>query len=175
MVYTLQYVKLAISIIKYVPQAYLNYQRKATTGWSIHNILLDISGGGLSLAQLVLDSSLQSMLSFSPAELSFSPAELCWAGLTVWKDDWSGLTGNPVKFFLSQIAILFDVVFIVQHYVLYRHRPEELESVVEAGYGSVGSASGKRSTGKMYGTGAGEGSDEERRGLLSSSLRGVEA
>lgn len=58
-VYTLQYVKLAISFVKYVPQAWLNYQRKATTGWSIENILLDCAGGFLSLGQLVLDSSLQ--------------------------------------------------------------------------------------------------------------------
>merc|ERR1711976_581909 len=34
-----------ISLIKYIPQAYQNYKRKSTTGWSIHNILLDISGG----------------------------------------------------------------------------------------------------------------------------------
>ncbi|RPB10248.1 PQ-loop-domain-containing protein, partial [Morchella conica CCBAS932] len=93
-VYTLQYVKLLISIVKYIPQAYLNYRRKATTGWSIHNILLDISGGALSLGQLVLDSSLQS--------------------------DWSGLTGNPIKFFLGQITIIFDILFIIQHYILYR-------------------------------------------------------
>ncbi|KAI5801184.1 lysosomal cystine transporter [Geopyxis carbonaria] len=95
-VYTLQFVKLFISVVKYTPQAYLNYQRKSTIGWSIENILLDFSGGVLSLGQLIIDSSLQS--------------------------DWSGLTGNPVKFFLSQIAIMFDIVFILQHHVLYRRR-----------------------------------------------------
>ncbi|KAF8539539.1 PQ loop repeat-domain-containing protein [Trichophaea hybrida] len=98
-VYILAYIKLLISIIKYLPQAFLNYQRKSTIGWSIHNILLDISGGILSLAQLILDSSLQS--------------------------DWSGLTGNPIKFFLSQIAIGFDLVFMFQHYILYRGRESD--------------------------------------------------
>lgn len=82
------------SCVKYVPQAYLNYKRQSTVGWSIENILLDISGGVLSLAQLVVDASLQ--------------------------NDWSGLIGNPVKFFLAQIAIVFDILFIFQHYVLYR-------------------------------------------------------
>lgn len=50
----LSYVKLAVTVIKYTPQAYMNYQRKATTGWSIHNILLDFTGGILSLTQMIL-------------------------------------------------------------------------------------------------------------------------
>lgn len=33
--------------------------------------------------------------------------------------DWSGLTGNPVKFGLSNISIAFDVIFILQHFVFY--------------------------------------------------------
>ncbi|PWW77105.1 hypothetical protein C7212DRAFT_278433 [Tuber magnatum] len=117
--YTLQFVKLFVSIVKYVPQAWLNYKREATTGWSIHNILLDISGGVLSLAQLVLDSSLQ--------------------------NDWSGLTGNPLKLFLSQISIFFDIIFIIQHYVLYRSSSEPStysplfpEGEAEIGYGTLG-------------------------------------
>lgn len=57
-------------------------------------MLFDLAGGVLSLAQLVLDSSLQS--------------------------DWSGITGNPVKLLLSNVTIFFDLIFIVQHYILYR-------------------------------------------------------
>lgn len=37
-----------------------------------------------------------------------------------FQGDWSGITGNPAKFGLSNISLFFDVVFIVQHYVLYR-------------------------------------------------------
>jgi len=33
--------------------------------------------------------------------------------------DWSGLTGNPVKFGLANISLAFDIMFIVQHYALY--------------------------------------------------------
>ncbi|KAA8643552.1 putative L-cystine transporter [Aspergillus tanneri] len=92
-IYTLSYVKLIITIVKYVPQAWVNYKRKSTDGWSIVQILLDLFGGVLSLVQLVLDSSFQ--------------------------NDWSGITGNPVKFLLSNVTILFDLVFVVQHYILY--------------------------------------------------------
>ena len=80
--------------MKYIPQAWANYQRKSTAGWSIDQILLDLIGGILSIAQLVIDSSLQS--------------------------DWSGLTGNPVKLGLGNVSILFDILFMVQHYVLYK-------------------------------------------------------
>merc|ERR1712137_1275278 len=32
-----------ITLIKYCPQAYMNYRRKSTVGWSIGNILLDFT------------------------------------------------------------------------------------------------------------------------------------
>lgn len=62
-------------------------------GWNINQILLDLAGGVLSILQLVMDSSLQS--------------------------DWSGITGNPVKLFLGNISIISDLIFIIQHYILY--------------------------------------------------------
>lgn len=40
LLYYLSYLKLVISFWKFVPQAWLNYKRKSTIGWSIHNILL---------------------------------------------------------------------------------------------------------------------------------------
>ena len=64
-------------------------------------MMLDFAGGWLSMAQLILDASLQ--------------------------DDWSGITGNPVKFGLGNITIVFDIVFFVQHYVLYRHPAKSVE------------------------------------------------
>ncbi|KAB8253835.1 PQ loop repeat-domain-containing protein [Aspergillus pseudonomiae] len=93
-VYGLSYVKLLVTITKYVPQAWVNYKRKSTHGWHIGQILLDLAGGILSLIQLFLDSS--------------------------FLDDWSGITGNPIKFLLSNVSILFDILFMVQHYILYR-------------------------------------------------------
>lgn len=78
-------------MIKYIPQAYVNYKRKSTVGWSISQILLDFAGGIMSILQLVIDASLQT--------------------------DWSGISGNPVKFGLGNISILFDMIFMTQHYV----------------------------------------------------------
>ncbi|POS79479.1 lysosomal cystine transporter [Diaporthe helianthi] len=93
-VYAVGYVKLWITLIKYTPQVVANFRNKSTAGWSIRQILLDFSGGVLSIAQLVIDSSLQG--------------------------DWSGVTGNPVKFALGNVSMLYDLVFFAQHYVLYR-------------------------------------------------------
>ncbi|RKO88007.1 PQ loop repeat-domain-containing protein [Blyttiomyces helicus] len=93
-IYYLSYVKMAVTLIKYTPQAYLNYQLKSTAGWSIGNIALDLTGGLLSDLQLLIDAYLTG--------------------------DWSSVTGNPVKFSLGVISIIFDLLFITQHYVLYR-------------------------------------------------------
>lgn len=95
-----------MTVVKYCPQVWINYKRKSTVGFSIGGILLDFSGGVLSNLQLVIDSSLQA--------------------------DWSGITGNPVKFGLANVSIIFDVIFFVQHYILYRHAREVEESDEES-------------------------------------------
>ena len=112
-VYALGYVKLVVTVVKYIPQAWANYKRQSTIGWSINQILMDLLGGILSIAQLLIDSSLQS--------------------------DWSGITGNSVKLGLGNVSIIFDVMFMVQHYFLYRSKDRAEE----------------------------DGTDVERRGLLS--------
>ena len=43
------YAKAAITFVKYCPQVYLNWKRKSTVGWSTENVLLDLTGGSLSL------------------------------------------------------------------------------------------------------------------------------
>lgn len=98
LMYYLSYVKLVISLIKYVPQVWINFRRKSTVGWSIHNILLDCTGGVLSMTQLFLDAFLTG--------------------------EWSGITGNPVKLGLGLQSIAFDLIFMLQHYVLYRDRTD---------------------------------------------------
>lgn len=54
--YYCSYVKLSITLIKYVPQAFYNYKRKSTVGWSIGNIFLDFTGGMLSMLQMILNA-----------------------------------------------------------------------------------------------------------------------
>lgn len=100
--YSLSAVKVLISLVKYVPQVILNIQRQSTVGWSIWQILLDLTGGLLSDIQLVGDTW---------ATLS-SPRT---AGTVVQ----AVLTGNPAKLALGTLSMTFDVVFLVQHYILY--------------------------------------------------------
>ncbi len=34
--------------------------------------------------------------------------------------DWSGIGGDPVKFCLGIVSMVFDVIMLLQHYVWYR-------------------------------------------------------
>lgn len=105
-IYALSYVKLTITLCKYVPQAVANYKAKSTIGFAIETILLDLLGGVLSLLQLVIDSALQS----SGSKLD-------------------GIKGNPVKFGLAFVSLVFDAVFMIQHYVLYPAKSSEIPAV----------------------------------------------
>ena len=66
----------------------------------IWQIILDFSGGILSDIQLVGD---------------------CYI-----LRDWSGITGNLAKFLLGFVSIVFDTIFMLQHYVWYADRNTEL-------------------------------------------------
>lgn len=75
----------------------MNYRRKSTVGWSIGNILLDFTGGMLSMLQMILNA------------YNF--------------DDWNSIFGDPTKFGLGLFSVCFDILFMVQHYILYRYVP----------------------------------------------------
>ncbi|XP_078536070.1 cystinosin isoform X2 [Lissotriton helveticus] len=90
------YIKLGITLVKYFPQAYLNFRRKSTEGWSIGNVLLDFTGGSFSLLQMFFQS--------------------------YNNDEWTLIFGDPTKFGLGLFSIVFDIVFMVQHYCLYSHK-----------------------------------------------------
>jgi cystinosin len=50
------------------------------------------------------------------------------------QNDWTGITGNPVKFGLGNITLVFDLIFFFQHYVLYRDKEKQVEDdEVDAG------------------------------------------
>jgi cystinosin len=85
--------KLILTIAKYVPQVYLNWKLKSTVGWSIYNVLLDFGGGIASIAQLLLDAYRSGHL--------------------------QGIEGTLSKLLLGAISVLFDVIFMLQHYVWY--------------------------------------------------------
>lgn len=113
--YFCSYVKLFITLIKYVPQAYLNFRRKSTFGWSIGNILLDFTGGFLSIGQMFV--------------ISYN------------ENDWGSVFGDPTKFGLGLFSVLFDIVFILQHYVFYRGNSPAEELIGEIAEDSVSNTS----------------------------------
>ena len=43
-------------------------------------------------------------------------------------DDWKSIFGDPTKFGLGLFSILFDVVFMFQHYVLFRGKQPREET-----------------------------------------------
>lgn len=94
LLYGLSCIKLGITCVKYLPQLYMNYKRQATSGWSIENVLCDFGGGSLSVTQQLMDSFFTKKM--------------------------DGLLGNPVKFFLGSLSIVYDVLFMIQHFILYR-------------------------------------------------------
>jgi cystinosin len=42
-------------------------------------------------------------------------------------DDWSGFIGNPWKVGTGLFTVIFDLIFMFQHYVLYHPKKEEIE------------------------------------------------
>ncbi|XP_068449316.1 cystinosin [Clinocottus analis] len=95
--YYFSYIKLGVTLVKYVPQAYMNYMKQSTEGWSIGNVLLDFTGGTLSILQMLLES--------------------------YNNDEWRLIFGDPTKFGLGLLSVVFDIIFIIQHYCLYRQLP----------------------------------------------------
>ncbi|XP_015370546.1 PREDICTED: cystinosin homolog isoform X3 [Diuraphis noxia] len=91
--YYCSYIKLSITLIKYIPQAVMNYKRKSTIGWSIGNIFLDFTGGLLSILQMIINAYNY--------------------------NDWASVFGDPTKFGLGLLSVIFDILFFLQHYVFY--------------------------------------------------------
>ena len=77
----------------------MNARYQSTEGWSIGNILFDFLGGSLSLIQMFL--------------------------LAINYDDWSSILGSVTKLTLAIVSIIFDLIFIIQHYVLYRNMKQK--------------------------------------------------
>ncbi|OAA49993.1 Cystinosin/ERS1p repeat protein [Beauveria brongniartii RCEF 3172] len=93
--------KTLLTLLKYLPQVWLNYRRKSTQGFPPLPFALDIGGATLSLLQLLID---------------------------VAYSDQSAALANPVKLVLSNLLIFFDAVLLCQRFVLYRDAVDELDS-----------------------------------------------
>ncbi|XP_050382791.1 cystinosin homolog [Argentina anserina] len=86
-------IQVFMTVIKYTPQAYMNFIRKSTDGLSIFFVLLDFLGGVGSYAQMAVQS--------------------------IDQDSWVNFYGNIGKTLLSLICVSFDLLFICQHFVVY--------------------------------------------------------
>lgn len=85
----LSWVKLAATLIKYAPQVVLNCRRRGTGGFHVLGVTLDLAGSVLSLAQLGLDCALAGSFSL--------------------------VVGDPAKFGLGLLTMVYDVALIAQH------------------------------------------------------------
>ncbi|RWR83752.1 cystinosin [Cinnamomum micranthum f. kanehirae] len=86
-------IQVLMTTIKYTPQAFMNYMRKSTEGFSIFFVLLDMLGGLTNLAQMGVES--------------------------IDQGTFVNFYSNIGKTMLSLIVAFFGLLFIVQHYVLY--------------------------------------------------------
>jgi cystinosin len=102
------YCKAAITFLKYSPQVYLNYKNKSTSGWSIGNVMLDFSGGMFSLLQLVI--------------------EAVGNDRPIIQDG----AFNLIKFLLSILSIGYNIIFFIQHYLLYPPHKREQQLLEES-------------------------------------------
>ncbi|XP_063609522.1 cystinosin-like, partial [Penaeus indicus] len=98
--YLMSYLKLGITPLKYIPQLYVNYRHRSTAGFSMVGLLMDFTGGVLSLAQMFM--------------------------LSANNDDWISVFNNFSKFGLGVITILFDLMFFLQHYFFHLRKPSLL-------------------------------------------------
>merc|ERR1719188_257823 len=80
-------------VVENFPQVWLNCKSKSTSGFSIVGVWLDLIGSSLSLSQLVFDA---------------------WSS-----GDWEAVLGNPAKLALGFVSLLYDFIFLLQHYVLF--------------------------------------------------------
>mmetsp|Transcript_18123 Transcript_18123/g.21719 ORF Transcript_18123/g.21719 Transcript_18123/m.21719 type:complete len:288 (-) Transcript_18123:45-908(-) len=92
--------------IKYTPQAYYNYKRKSTEGWSLSNVMMDLGGGLLIFVQMFIQS--------------------------MDKGNFNNFRGGWGKLVLSLETMAFDIFFMVQHFILYpgSHKPKEADSTL---------------------------------------------
>jgi len=99
----LGFAKAFITLIKYIPQVVLNIRRQSTKGWSIFNVLCDMTGGIFSFSQNYIDTLLH-------------------CGILIQADNFFLL--NIVKYAISAFSIFFDIIFTIQHFCIYPENDE---------------------------------------------------
>jgi len=85
------YLKLTVTLLKYIPLVYWNYKRQSTEGFSVKAILCDFTGGTFSIGQNLIDLL-----------------------------DGTTPIINPIKFGLGIVTMGYDSYLMLQHYVFYK-------------------------------------------------------
>uniref|UniRef100_A0A1S3BP09 Cystinosin homolog n=1 Tax=Cucumis melo TaxID=3656 RepID=A0A1S3BP09_CUCME len=107
-------IQVFMTLIKCSPQAFMNFSRKSTVGFSIDPIVLDLIGGVTTLVQMSVQS--------------------------IDQGSWMNFFGNIGKPSLALVSIAFDLIFIYQHFVLYHTKaskvsfeidPESIEPLIK--------------------------------------------
>ncbi|XP_057443354.1 cystinosin homolog [Lotus japonicus] len=103
----LNVMQVILTVIKYVPQAVMNFLRKSTEGWSVGFTLLDFAGSVATYGQMVMQS--------------------------IDQGSWKNVSGNIGKVLVALVSILFDIIFMCQHYLLYpaKHNKSETSTELE--------------------------------------------
>lgn len=89
----LAYVKVMMSTVKHIPQLLYNHKRRSTKGWAINSTILDCAGAILSICQLLLDAYRTHHM--------------------------ENVFGNSSKLSLALVTIAFNIMFLIQHFILY--------------------------------------------------------
>ena len=142
-IYILSVCKIIVTLVKYMPQVVLNWKRRSTIGWVSR---FDFTCASLLCCALLLESAFSCtsfMYNLCFITIIFKPIWQILLDMTggifsnlqlvldcVALNDFSGLTGNIPKLLLGQISIVFDIIFCVQHYVLYPSSTPHDESAV---------------------------------------------
>jgi len=105
-VYILGYVKTALGLVKYAPQALLNFRRKSTEGFAVGMMIFDLIGGAASLLQM--------------------------AFIAINNEDGASLIGNPGKLGTGVVTVIFEIIFLLQRFVIYR--PGRGKLILDSGY-----------------------------------------
>ncbi|KAF5479742.1 hypothetical protein F2P56_000539 [Juglans regia] len=93
-------IQVIMTVIKYIPQAFMNFARKSTDGFNIGNVLLDFCGGVANYAQMAVQS--------------------------IDQGSWVNFNGNMGKMLLSLVSIFFDIIFMCQRFVLYPRKKSQV-------------------------------------------------
>ncbi|CAJ1947545.1 unnamed protein product [Sphenostylis stenocarpa] len=93
-------IQVIMTLIKYLPQTFLNFMRKSTNGFSIGTVLLDFSGGVFNYSQMAVQA--------------------------IDQGSWVNFYGNIGKVLISLVTIIYDSILMCQHYVLYSEKKKGL-------------------------------------------------